>query len=132
MIKTNMIGACVLSLLSATVAAEAVSLACEGVNFVYPAGIGRGPAQREKSSRAISLDLSAMEVAVVEKNGAKPAQLRREDGTYHAFFPREVLVSGAPVTGEQLEVDLKGLWVEMRYILPDRRRFLSFTGQCRR
>lgn len=113
-------------------AADAVTLHCNGVNYVYPAGIGDGPAERQSAARTITLDLQGMEVELADGSEVRTTPLTRSNGSYQGFFTGKTQVFDTPVEGEQIEIDANAHWMELRYLLGDQRRFLAFTGDCRR
>ena len=123
--------AAIFLLLSAPLEADTATLYCEGVNYIYQAGIGNGRAKREAAKRTLILNLKDMKAKLANGDEVRTTQLAQKYGAYHGFFPGKTQVFGTAVLGEQLEIDTTALSLDLRYVLEDQRRFLSFTGICR-
>jgi hypothetical protein len=114
----------------AMAAAEPVELRCEGVNYIYESGIGTGPAKREASQRTVKLNLSEMTVEFANGDIMISTALVKKYGDYQGFFPNNRLVYGTQVLGEQIEIGSGLKYLEIRFLLEDNKKFLSFTGKC--
>jgi hypothetical protein len=112
--------------------AEMSTLHCKGVDYVYEAGIGKGPARRQPAERTLLLDLQAMTAGLADGERVFETKLVQRHGTYQGFFPGEKRVYETAVLGDEIEIDPAGRWLELRYRLVDQRHFLAFTGECLR
>jgi hypothetical protein len=120
-----------LSLSSAPVFAEPVELHCQGVNYLYASGIGTGPAKREAAQRSIKMDQTAMSVEWVRDGTVATTSLVMKYGDYQGFIPGNRLVFDTPVVGDEIEIESDLSQLEIRYLLVNEKRFLSFTGNCK-
>lgn len=114
------------------VMAETVNLHCKGVDYIYESGLGKGTSKREAANRSIILDVEEMTVTLVNGLEERTTQLTKKYGDYQGFFPGEKQIFGSTVLGEEVEVNSAFDLLELRYLLEDEKKYLSFTGICKR
>ena len=85
LLSHGLVAAAISLAVSPLVWAEGTTLSCEGVNFLYPAGIGTGPAKREAANREITIDLPAMTAKLVRGDETRATRLARKHDTYQGF-----------------------------------------------
>ena len=109
-----------------------VTLHCEGVDYIYDSGIGKGPGRREASHRSVSLMFEEMIAEVSEGSGVRSTELSMKYGDYHGFLPAKKHEFGVNVLGQQVEINSALDLLEFRYVLEDGNKYLSFNGICER